>query len=94
MGAQQSTREGATSSAAVGFHPDVAFTHIHDTTQGGTSGLDRNMDSELSAAAVVQDQPHTLAAFRAGSEDDLEAQAAAILSDSWRGIVAMLEMFS
>ena len=39
------------------------------------------MDSELSAAAVVQGQPHTIAALRAGSEDDLEAQAAAILAD-------------
>ena len=80
-GSQQVTREGSTSTAAVGFHHDVALTHIHDTTQGGIPGLDRNMNSELSALAGVQDQPYSLAALRAGSEDDLEAQAAAILSD-------------
>ena len=81
MGSQQSTREGSASSSAVGFHRDVDLTHIHDTTQGDITGLDRNLNSELSASAAVQNQPLTLAALRASSEDDLEAQAAAILAD-------------
>ena len=72
-GSQQVTREGSTSTAAVGFHHDVALTHIHDTTQGDITGLDRNLNSELSASAAVQGQPLTLAALRASSEDDLEA---------------------
>ena len=75
VGLESVTQGMSTSSVAQGFHPTVAFTHNHDTTQGDTTGLDRNLNSEL-AAAGLDSLFHDTDASRAEMEERVERQAA------------------
>ena len=85
VGMDSVTQGTSASSVAQGFHPTVAFTNNHDTTQGDTTGPDRNLNSEL-AAAGLDSLFHDTDASRAEMEEHVERQAAA---RSWRLYIRM-----